>query len=1505
MEAKATVDSAYEYSRRTSFERVKRNSANPSDVLRLVKQPAGPSRVAARAADYMDNAVRLIKKSWGNRQKRSINATDLISAEVLQVLAELTGCSAQQRPPPCKTTPYLDKFRTQSGVCNNKQNNRWGSSNTPLIRLCPPEYQNEEDQPKGWYPEQKVNKHKLPRVREVSNQILSTANSDVESDKRFTHLLTIFGQFTDHDLTFTPHSPVIRSFNNGIDCDKSCDRTEPCFPIEIPEGDRRFGRNSHECMPFFRSAPACGSGKTGYNFGQKNIRQQMNSITAFIDVGQVYGSDDSKAHLLRDLTSDKGLLRVNTKYTDNGRELLPFTNMSANMCATRARITNNDDVEDVPCFLAGDERSNENIGLTSLHTLLMREHNRLARALAKLNPHWNGERLYQEARKIMGGYFQVLTFRDYLPIILGPDIMAKQLSTYPGYDESVDPSISNVFATAAFRFAHLMVQPFMFRLDEKFKEHPKYPSPLLHRAFFTPWRVVFEGGVDPILRGLVGRRAKLNTQEHMMPDELRERLFKFSIELALDLASLNMQRGRDHGLPGYNKWRKFCGLSQPHNQRQLGKVLKNNVLAKNLIDHYGTPENIDVWLGGVAEPFVRKGRVGPLFACLVASQFQRIRQGDRLWWENKGVFTMAQRESLKKTSLSRIICDNTGITRAPENPFLFQRRSKFTKSINRLKRSSANPSDILRLVKQPVGPARTAVRAAEYMDNAVSLLRASLGNRRKRSINATDLISEDDLQVIARLTGCSAQERPPSCKTTPNLNKYRTASSVCNNREKTRWGSSNRAFTRWVTSEYEDGSTLPKAWDPTHKINGFELPMVRKVSNDIMRTANEVDEDPLFTHLLTIFAQMTDHDLTFTPHTPTIRSFNNGIDCDKTCDRTEPCFPIRIPKGDRRFGRNSHECMPFFRSAPACGSGKTGYNFGQKNIRQQMNTLTAFIDVGQVYGSDDSKAHLLRDLTSDKGLLRVNTKYTDNGRELLPFQTGPNMCATRARITNDSNAEDVPCFLAGDERSNENIGLTSLHTLLMREHNRLARALAELNPQWDGETLYQEARKIMGGYLQVLTFRDFLPRIVGPDIMAKQLSTYPGYNDSVDPSISNVFATAAFRFAHLMIQPFMFRLDENYKEHSKYPSPLLHRAFFAPWRVVFEGGVDPILRGLVGRRAKLNTQDHMMPDELRERLFKFSAELALDLASLNLQRGRDHGLPGYNKWRKFCGLSEPRNLAELARVLNNTDLAKKLLDLYGTPDNIDVWLGGAAEPLVRGGRVGPLFACLIATQFEKIRQGDRLWWENKGVFTEAQRNSLMKTSIARMICDNTGITEVPEKPFQYRPRGSGYTQCKDIPAFDLSSWKEDGDPSSKLGSPGPRGPPGPPGPPGMVQKIAFSVRLGNSFPKTNQPILFRDVIYNGQNSYNIKTGFFTCEHAGVYEFNFYCTISAKSASLDLMRNGEVILHSFNTVIRGATTASGSVNIKLKKGDRVWLLAKRNLNGLTKDSIFSGHLLFTE
>ncbi|XP_077442382.1 eosinophil peroxidase [Vanacampus margaritifer] len=677
-------------------------------------------------------------------------------------------------------------------------------------------------------------------------------------------------------------------------------------------------------------------------------------------------------------------------------------------------------------------------------------------------------------------------------------------------------------------------------------------------------------------------------------------------------------------------------------------------------------------------------------------------------------------------------------------------------SLRRVRRDVVSPHDALRLLKQPRGDTRSSVRAADYMAQTLHLVRERVHRIHKRSLNATDLLSVEDLKRLSAITGCAAQIRPPPCSSTQNLDKYRTTTSVCNNLQKPRLGAANTPFSRWLSAEYDDGISEPKGWQPNRTFNNFLLPLVRQVSNNILSTTDaDVVNDREFSHMVTFFGQWNDHDLSFTPFSPSIRSFSNGIHCDDSCERTEPCIPIPIPPGDPRLPTGADSCIPSFRSAPACGTGFSAYNFGgEPNKREQINALTSFLDLGQVYGSETKLALSLRDLDSD-GLMRVNTEFRDNGRELLPFHSlQVNMCATRARVTNNTNAREVPCFIAGDVRVDENIALTSIHTMFLREHNRLARALKRLNPQWDSETIYQEARKIMGAYTQVFVFRDYLPHIVGDDAMRNLLGPYPGYNPNVDPRISNVFATAAYRFAHLAIQPALSRLGPDYREDTQFPSVPLFKAFFTPWRIVFEGGIDSLVRGLVGRPSKLNTQDHMLVDALRERLFQFVEHLALDLGALNMQRGRDHGLPGYNAWRKFCNLSEPRNQAELAQVLNNTDLARKLLQLYGTPANIDVWMGGVAEPFVRGGRVGPLFACMIATQFQKIRQGDRLWYENPGVFSARQRASLFTATMSRIICDNTGIRSVPRDAFNVISRTNPRVQCNNVRRLNLAPWRE-------------------------------------------------------------------------------------------------------------------------------------------------------
>ncbi|XP_017806136.1 lactoperoxidase [Papio anubis] len=681
-----------------------------------------------------------------------------------------------------------------------------------------------------------------------------------------------------------------------------------------------------------------------------------------------------------------------------------------------------------------------------------------------------------------------------------------------------------------------------------------------------------------------------------------------------------------------------------------------------------------------------------------------------------------------QTTRTSAISDAVSQAKVQVNKAFLDSRTRLKTAMSSETPTSRQLSEYLKHAK---GRTRTAIRNGQVWEESLKRLgqKASLTNVTDPSLDLTSLSLE---------VGCGAPAPVVRCDP---CSPYRTITGDCNNRRKPALGAANRALARWLPAEYEDGLSLPFGWTPGKTRNGFPLPLAREVSNKIVGYLNEegvLDQNRSLFFMQ--WGQIVDHDLDFAPDTELGSSEYSKAQCDEYCIQGDNCFPIMFPPNDPK-ARTQGKCMPFFRAGFVCPTPPY-----KSLAREQINALTSFLDASFVYSSEPSLASRLRNLSSPLGLMAVNQEVSDHGLPYLPYDSKkPSPCEfinTTAR---------VPCFLAGDSRASEHILLATSHTLFLREHNRLARELKRLNPQWDGEKLYQEARKILGAFVQIITFRDYLPILLG-DHMQKWIAPYQGYNESVDPRISNVF-TFAFRFGHLEVPSSVFRLDENYQPWGPEPELPLHTLFFNTWRMVKDGGIDPLVRGLLAKKSKLMKQNKMMTGELRNKLFQPTHRIhGFDLAAINTQRCRDHGQPGYNSWRAFCDLSQPQTLEELNTVLKNKMLAKKLLGLYGTPDNIDIWIGAIAEPLMERGRVGPLLACLLGKQFQQIRDGDRFWWENPGVFTKEQKDSLRKMSFSRLVCDNTRITKVPRDPFRANSYPYDFVDCSAIDKLDLSPW---------------------------------------------------------------------------------------------------------------------------------------------------------
>ena len=388
--------------------------------------------------------------------------------------------------------------RSFDGYGNNRFEPELGMAPTPLLRLSGVSFA---------YGMTREPEPDLPDPRLISN-IVSVQSEPMLNTAQATDMVWQWGQFLDHDISLTPEASPGETLR-----------------IPIPRGDPVFDpfNSGIRTMAFNRSAVDPDTGTA-----PDNPREQVNVITAFIDASNVYGSDDSRARALR--TND-GTGKLKT----SGGGLLPYNE-------DRLANDNGNSRQVQSLFLAGDIRVNEQVGLTALHTLFVREHNRLADFMAPEQSGMTGQEIYELARKIVGAQMQVITYNEFLPLLLGPDA----IGPYEGYNPAVDPSIANEFSTGAYRFGHTMLSASLLLIDDGGTEQE---MPLLS-AFFNP-SLMADQGISRVLRGLTTQQAQ--RIDARLVDNVRNLLFGAPGGPGRDLAALNIQRGRDHGLPGLHQ----------------------------------------------------------------------------------------------------------------------------------------------------------------------------------------------------------------------------------------------------------------------------------------------------------------------------------------------------------------------------------------------------------------------------------------------------------------------------------------------------------------------------------------------------------------------------------------------------------------------------------------------------------------------------------------------------------------------------------------------------------------------------------------------------------------------------------------------------------------------------------------------------------------------------------------------------------------------------------------
>lgn len=334
---------------------------------------------------------------------------------------------------------------------------------------------------------------------------------------------------------------------------------------------------------------------------------EINTVAGYLDLSQVYGSTVDAAASLRNANG--------TMKTSAGNAL-PLVDGH---------------------FVSGDVRVEETPELVAITTLFVREHNRLVAELHKEHPRWDRDRLYNEARQLNISQYQNIVYKEFLPTLINPD----SLGEYKGYNPTVNPQETQEFSVAAFRVGHSQVSNEQAGEDNQGNETFSQP---LAASFLNSPQQTLDNGINDLLRHLAADDSQ--AVDMLAVNGLRNLLV--APPNAIDLIATDIQRERDAGLGTLNETRVALGLEV---YTDFSQISSDPDVAAKLEEAFDTVDQVDLFMGGLAEAHAEGANVGETFQAIIADQFTRLRDGDR--------FFMKGGDEVSQTTLSDILSRNT------------------------------------------------------------------------------------------------------------------------------------------------------------------------------------------------------------------------------------------------------------------------------------------------------------------------------------------------------------------------------------------------------------------------------------------------------------------------------------------------------------------------------------------------------------------------------------------------------------------------------------------------------------------------------------------------------------------------------------------------------------------------------------------------------------------------------------------------------------------------------